>query len=144
MVLCGEESIENVSEWRVVNRNREIGNFSTSLRLPFTPSLQDVKCTVERNFQGHFYLTISLAPSPLPHCNVVFLVSKQHLLKYFALQEVGVERNPWEGILSAVNLLIAMLLKLGTANFSFVSFPFHEECHLHLKVLTVDIFKAFL
>ena len=74
----------------------------------------------------------------------MLLVSKQHLLKYFALQEVGVERNPWEGILSAVNLLIAMLLKLGTANFSFVSFPFHKECHMHLKVLTVDIFKAFL
>ena len=55
MVLCGEESIENVSEWRVVNRNREIGNFSTSLRLPFTPSLQVVKCTEEKNLQGHFY-----------------------------------------------------------------------------------------
>ena len=74
----------------------------------------------------------------------MFLFSKQNLLKYFALQEVGVEGNPWEGILSAVNLLIAMLLKLGTANFSFVSFPFHKECHMHLKVLTVDIFKAFL
>ena len=68
MVLCGEESIENVSEWRVVNRNREIGNFSTSLRLPFTPSLQVVKCTEERNLQGHFYLTISLKPSSLPCC----------------------------------------------------------------------------
>ena len=68
----------------------------------------------------------------------MLLVSKQHLLKYFALQEVGVERNPWEGILSAVNLLIAMLLKLGTTNFSFVSFPLHKEGHLHIKMLTID------
>ena len=68
MVLHGEESIENLSERRVVNRNREIGNFSTSLRLLFTPSLQVVKSKEERNLRGHFSMTIFLTTSSLSCC----------------------------------------------------------------------------
>ena len=80
MVLHGEESIENVSEWRGVNRNREIGNFSTSVRLPFNPSLQVVKSEEERNLRGHFSITISLTSSSLPCC--VFSLKTTFVEKY--------------------------------------------------------------
>ena len=140
MVLCGEESIENVSEWRVVNRNREIGNFSTSLRLPFTPSLQVVKST-EENLQGHFSIAISLTSSSLPCC--VFSLKTTFV-------EIFCTPRSWCGRKSLGRYFVSRkpsyrhVAEIGHHKLFFCFFSPPQRRVKREKVWTIDFSKAFL